>query len=129
MTTTSRHHAAKYKSVASADRAAGVAALLSLAAVVTQCPGMPVDLRGLVLGAFVLLAPGCAVLTHLAVPPSARIIVVPSLGVAVVVLCTWVSTETIGLSPTLVLGVLAAAVLGATVRPVIAVAAVLRRST
>lgn len=129
MTTSSRHQTARYGSVSSADRAACIAAVLSLAAVITQCPGMPSAVRGLVLGAFVLLAPGYAVLTHLAIPPSARIIVVPCSGVSVVVLCTWLSTESIGLSPRLVLGVLAAAVLCATIRAAIAVVAVLRRST
>ena len=105
-----------------------IAVVLSLAAVVTQAPGMPVALRGLALGAFVLLAPGCAVLTRVSIPSSARIIVVPCFGVAVVVLCTWISTETIGLSPRLVLAVLAVAVLSVTTRPTIAVLAAVRGS-
>ena len=110
------------------DRAAATAVVLSLAAVLTQVPGIPVSVRGLALGSFVLLAPGCAVLTRVSIPASARIIVVPCFGVATVVLCTWISTETIGLSPGLVLAVLAVAVLSVTIRPAIAVVATLRRS-
>jgi hypothetical protein len=129
MTTSSRHRTAPYRSVTSADRAALIAAVLSVAAVTSQVPGMPVAARGLVLGAFVLLAPGCAVLTRVSIPASARIIVVPCFGIAVIVMCTWASTELIGLSPGLVLAVLAAAVLLVSARPAIAVIAVLRRST
>jgi hypothetical protein len=68
---------------------------------------LPAVLRGVLLGCFVLAGPGSAVLLYLPLPGSVALIVVPCVGVSAVALATLASTELIGLSPLLVLVVLA----------------------
>lgn len=101
-------------------RTAQVAVLAGLAGLLAAVPGLPVAIRGVLVGLFVLAGPGAAILAHLDLPLSTRLFAVPGLGIAAVVLATWATASTIGLSPTPVLLVLALATLAGAAAPALA---------
>ena len=83
---------------------------LSVVCGVAAMTPLPADLRALLLGAFVLVGPGTAVVTRLALPRAAAIAAVPVIGLAVVSVATMVLTWFHRLSPTLLQTVLLVAV-------------------